>query len=137
MRGHRSEIIEQMTALVVLLAQGSAPAELAPHLAGAKLFAATKKDGGVRPIAVGEALRRLVAKVLCESSKQAARSYLWPLQVGCGSPLGAEIATHTLRQWGIRNASASKALLNIDFSNAFNCVCRDVALRQVREHFPN
>eukprot|EP00973_Karenia_brevis_P016760 2295660-Karenia_brevis.AAC.1 len=96
--GYKTTLLEQVSALVTLLAKGGAPDELAPHLAGAKLFAASKKDGGVRPIAVGEALRRLVAKVLCELNKQSARDHLWPFQVGCGSPLGAEIAVHTLRQ---------------------------------------
>ena len=66
-------------------------------------------------VPVGEALRRLVAKTLCEPSKKDAREYLWPLQVGCGSPLGAEIAIHTLRQWCSRNADTGKVLLKIDF----------------------
>eukprot|EP00973_Karenia_brevis_P025856 3567929-Karenia_brevis.AAC.1 len=57
--GYKSTLLEQLAALVTLLARGAAPDELAPYLAGAKLFAASKKDGGVRPIAVGEALRRL------------------------------------------------------------------------------
>eukprot|EP00665_Eupelagonemidae_sp_cell47_P002210 gene2211-6737_t len=46
-------VVEQLTAVTNLLARGDAPAELAPHLAGASLIALAKKDGGVRPIAVG------------------------------------------------------------------------------------
>ena len=109
-----------------LLAKGDAPVALAPHLAGAKLFAATKKNGGIRPIAIGETLRRLTAKSLCHSTRDATKAHLWPLQVGCGSPLGAETAIHTLRQWRERNSQTEKVLLKIDFSNAFNCISRQV-----------
>jgi hypothetical protein len=85
---------------------------------------------------VGEALRRLVAKCLCEQSKETAWSYFWPIQVGCGSPLGAETAIHTLRQWCTRQTGTNKVLLKIDFSNAFNCVSRTAALRELHLHFP-
>ena len=84
----KATVIEQLASVLSLLARGAAPESLMPHLAGAKLFAAEKKDGGVRPIAVGEILRRLTAKCLCHAAKDSARNLLWPLQVGCGSPLG-------------------------------------------------
>lgn len=60
------------------MARGEAPAEapasLAPHLAGASLHALPKPSGGVRPTAVGESLRRLVGKLLCQAVKTEARS---------------------------------------------------------------
>ena len=114
---------------------GHAPEEVRPHLAGDQLFAATKEDGGIRPIAVGETLRRLAAKAFCEQSKQEDRKYLWPLQVRCGSRLGAEITAYTLRQWVSRHSGSDKPLLKIDFTNAFNCIDRSAALQEVREHF--
>jgi len=40
----------------------------APYLCAARLIPPRKKDGGVRPIAVGETLRRLVAKWLLGSA---------------------------------------------------------------------
>eukprot|EP00660_Eupelagonema_oceanica_P018724 gene18724-20528_t len=63
---HGDQCAEHITALVSLLADGAAPRQLAPHLAGAALFGLPKADGGLRPIAVGETLRRLVAKALCD-----------------------------------------------------------------------
>jgi len=134
--GYKSTLVEQLTALTTLMVLGHAPEDVRPHLAGAKLFAATKKNGGIRPIAVGEALRRLAAKTLCEQSKQEARDYLWPLQVGCGSRLGTEITIHTLRQWVSRHSGSDKLLLKIDFTNAFNCIDRSAVLREVCGHFP-
>jgi hypothetical protein len=61
---HSDEVSAHLSALCALLAKGEAPAVVAPHLAGASLHALPKKQGGVRPIAVGDTLRRLVGKLL-------------------------------------------------------------------------
>ena len=63
----RDELVEHTTSLVALLTRGEALRQVAPFLAGASLTALPKKDGGVRPIAVGETLRRLSAKFLCST----------------------------------------------------------------------
>jgi hypothetical protein len=57
-------LLAQLCAVVNLLAQGRAPDFVAPVLAGAGLVALPKPNGGVRPIAVGEILRRLTSKCL-------------------------------------------------------------------------
>ena len=49
------------------------PLELAADIAGANFFALQKPDGGIRPIAVGETLRRLVSKCLCAEVRDDAR----------------------------------------------------------------
>ena len=134
---NRATVLELLTEVVQLLADGRGPDELAPFLAGAGLMASEKKDGGVRPIAVGEILRRLVAKILCKEVQEAARQHLWPLQVGVASPLGAECAIHIASQWRERNAAApDEVFLKVDFSNAFNSVNRAQVLAAVEEHFP-
>ena len=51
-----------MTSFVNLVSSHKLPAEVHPIFGGASLIALRKKDGGVRPIAVGLTLRRLVAK---------------------------------------------------------------------------
>ena len=51
-----------ITGLVNCMGGGKVPAQVAPYLCGAGLFAALKKDGSLRPIAVGEILRRLISK---------------------------------------------------------------------------
>ena len=55
-----------MSALVLfveLVLNGDTPTSIRPLSFGANLTALRKKGGGVRPIAVGCTLRRLVAKV--------------------------------------------------------------------------
>ena len=61
---HADEVREQLTGLVNPLARGEAPKPIADCLAGATLIALEKKDGGIRPIAAGETVRRLVGKCL-------------------------------------------------------------------------
>ena len=135
---YRDQVVEHTTALVQLLASGHAPAALAPILAGASLAALPKKDGGIRPIAVGETWRRLVGKCLCKASQEHAATLLFPLQIGVAQPLGTEVGVHTARQWCQRNAGdRNKVFLKIDFENAFNTVDRVTFLQQCRLHFPS
>ncbi|CAL1154289.1 unnamed protein product [Cladocopium goreaui] len=85
---HGDEVASHLVALCQLLARGE-PALVAPHLAGARLHALPKKQGGVRPIAVGETLRRLVSKALCQAVREDAVNHFCPLQVGVGARMGA------------------------------------------------
>jgi len=135
---HRDELLHHTTALVQLLAQGRAPRSIAPVLAGASLSALPKKDGNVRPIAVGETWRRLVAKCLCKETQSRALFHLYPLQIGVSLPLGTEAGIKAARQWCQRNAGhPDKVMLKIDFENAFNCVDRQQILQQCRDKIPS
>ena len=74
---HGDEAMEQLTSICNLLARGDVPKLLAQHLAGASLMALEKPGGGIRPIAIGEVLRRLVAKCFCNLYEREATAYLW------------------------------------------------------------
>ena len=80
-----------------LLINGQTPAKVIPILCGATLIACKKKDGGVRPIAVGEVIRRLASKCVMAGVARDAANLLAPLQVGVGTPLGCEAIVHALR----------------------------------------
>ena len=128
---YRDEVLERCCALLNLLAIGDAPTALSPFLAGATLTALPKKDDGVRPVAVGEGWRRLTAKYLCNSYKDQASSYFFPLQIGVAQPQGTEIGLETARQWsGCNKDNSSAILVKIDFANAFTYVERQVFLEQ-------
>ena len=87
---HADQVAEHLTSTITLLIRGQAHADVSPWLCGALLMALPKKDGGLRPIAVGEVLRRLAAKTLCAAFQEQARNYLCPLQIGVAQPLGTE-----------------------------------------------
>ena len=72
------------------MAAGLAPRELAPFIAGAPLMALLKQGGGLRPIAIGETIRRLVSKCCCEATTEDAKIIFGPLQVGVATQGGAE-----------------------------------------------
>ena len=110
---------------------------MAPVLAGAGLVALPKPSGGVRPIAVGELLRRLTGKCLMALVREEASSHFWPAQAGVAVKGGAEKAVHAVRAWTQRHAgSRTEVVVKLDFSNAFNCVSRDAVLQQACQHFP-
>ena len=58
------DCLHQLTCLVNFLLFGKAPRLMAPWLCGAPITALHKKNGGVRPIAVCETIRRLVSRVV-------------------------------------------------------------------------
>ena len=124
--------------VVRLLSNGCAPPEVAPHLCGATLLACQKKGGGLRPIAVGEVLRRLTFKCLSCSVREQAIQTLAPLQVGVGVKGGCEAIVHavsrTLEDPNIPPDEQWTLLL--DFTNAFNNISRDYMFEEIRSHVP-
>jgi hypothetical protein len=108
-----------------------------PTLFGARLVALVKKDGGLRPIACGEILRRLAGKVLCGLCKKALVKALLPVgQVGVGVPNGIEGLYFAARQAGMRIAPTF-ACLKLDLVNAFNEVSRHEVLAAVAADCPD
>ena len=86
----------------------------------------------MRPIAVGDVLRRLVGKaILATPACRDAIASLAPPQVGVGVPGAAEAAAMTMQALASKLRSASPwVALQVDFSNAFNCVHRPHLLHQ-------
>lgn len=135
---HATAALVAITALANTLVAGMACQEIAPYLCGAPLLAINKKNNDVRPIAVGEILRRLVAKCLCSHTKAKANSFLAPLQLGVGVRGACEAIVHAFNSL-VESLSPSCnpiAILLIDISNAFNSVNRSRLLSEVARHFP-
>ena len=124
-----------ITDLSNILLAGETPPEVRKCLFGATLLAIGKKDGGVRPIAVGFVWRRLAAKVACRHITERCANLFSPRQLGVGIPGGAEAAVHATRIF-LDNLQPGNILLKIDFQNAFNTVRRDVILEEIKEVFP-
>lgn len=130
--------LEALTDLINAMAAGEAPVTARALLAGASLHALAKKDGGIRPIAVGETLRRLTSKLVGTRAVDEAREYLQPLQCGVRCANGAEAVVHMTAQYMFRHSDdRSKAVLKIDFENAFNSVDRAVMLKACLAHAPS
>ena len=125
-----------LTGLVNLLARGAAPEGSAAWIAGAPLYPLRKKDGGVRPVAVGEVLRRLVSKCFCSKFKgRCEKTFLEVGQVGVGIKGGAEAAVTAVRN-ALERGDKNLGVLKVDLENAFNSIDRKAVLEAVREFFP-
>jgi hypothetical protein len=118
------------------MAGGSVPEAVAPYLCGANLFGAKKKCGGVRPIAVGNLLRRLTSKCFSFALADRAATLLGPHQLGVGIRGGIEAIIHTVREV-LQDGDANMGILQIDLINAYNMADRDSAFREVEENFPD
>ena len=115
---------------------GNVPNDVLTIFFGANLIALSKKDNGVRPIAVGFTLRRMAGKMLMCKVNGKCETLLRPQQLGVGTPKGAEAAVHAIRAYVKSPENKNKVLLKIDMKNAFNQVRRDVILKLVKEHTP-
>ena len=118
-------MISKLSEFTNLCLSGDIPDIICPVFFGATLCALSKKNGGIRPIAVGYTLRRLVAKTACRLLCDRVVSKLAPTQLGFGVQHGSEAAAHAARTC-LQDLVPGKAILKIDFSNAFNSLRRDV-----------
>ena len=126
-----------VAAFVVLLtrhvAQGTAPGQ--QLLCTSRLTPLLKADGGIRPIAVGELLYRLVAKSLVRHFS--APSQLLPWQFGVGSPGGTEPITRAIeRAVDFDLPAPYRHVTSLDFSNAFNSLRRAQVGKGLLQHAP-
>lgn len=94
---------------------GAVPPIAAVYFAGARLIALVKKDTTHRPIAVGDTLRRLAAKLLSAAHRKQIRTVLESAsQVGVGTPSAIDGICLSIRRL------APEHVLKIDLVNAFN-----------------
>lgn len=102
-------------------------------------LACKKKGGGLRPIAVGEVLRRLTSKCISKSVRSKALNILTPLQGGVGVPVGCEAIVHSVTrvQENTTIPPGERWSLLLDFSNAFNRVDRSCMFQEIRSHIPS
>lgn len=134
-----AHVLQGITQLVNIIAAGKDPPSVVPHVCGANLLAFPKKDGGLRPNAVGEVLRRLTSKCLSLLVQRSATEYLAPLQLGVGVKGGCEAIVNSVFKTLEDNdiPPSDKWILLVDFSNAFNMIDRACIFEEFRAHIPS
>ena len=94
----------------------------------ARLLAIQKPDGGgIRPIAIGETLARLVGRSMVVQLRDALKEHLMPLQFGIAVPGGTEAVVLGIR--AALQAHPDWVVLKVDVSNAFNTCTGHASLR--------
>ena len=132
---HDKGFITRFIALLQLLVDGKAPPAMAPFIASAPLIPLLKKNGDIRPIAIGETMRRIISKCALRSVITAATELLGPMQSGIGTPNAIESILISLNAAFVEEKSARQrgtCALLVDFKNAFNSVSRITILNMVQ-----
>ena len=87
------------------------------------------KNPGLRPIGVGEVLRRIAGKVILSVLKNDVIDCTGSLQECAGQEAGIEAAAHALNS--LYNDENNDAVLLLDASNALNSLNREVFLHSI------
>ena len=133
-----SALLAGLTSFAQAAISGSLHPRIAPLLCASTLVPLQKKDGGVRPIAVGDTLRRVVGKLLLSTSQAREEiKSLQPRQVGVGTPFAAELVGMAMQRIADSRPNGSWVALQVDVSNAFNCISRPAMLRQCAKKAPS
>jgi hypothetical protein len=113
------------------------PLDVGQIVCCATLTPIKKKDGGLRPIATGEVVRRLTSKVLARKVLLDMRELLEPSQIGVGLPGACELAALKVEAlMRDQDAEADYGLLQVDMANAYNTIDRAAMLTQVERLCP-
>ena len=129
--------LKSLTKLINLFGDCKIPEPLKPVFFGAKLIALIKIDGGLRPIAIGNTLRRIASKCAGSKALSERQNFFGNLRVGCGAKRGAEIAAHSFRNLTERyDKPKCTVLLILDFKKAFNSLNRETMLNHVYSNRP-
>ena len=134
-------ICSSLRAVINILASGKATS-ISRYLAGGGSLTALIKNKedlplDIRPIAVGEAMRRPAGKCLCILSKDKAAEWFGPFQLDVACLSEAEKIIHGVRRcfqdhWNDDDFVMCKT----DLTNAFNMASRQALLEESATHFP-
>jgi hypothetical protein len=133
----REDLLAMFTVFLNRMVKGDFPSVISPFYNDATLIPLRKANDGIRPIAVGECLRRICGKACMIQLRTKASTLFHPFQLGVGTRCGAEAITHTVTEILSRlNINDEYGLIQVDYENAFNGFGRGPLFEAVREHFP-
>ena len=127
------DTVELLLEALTCLAQAKVPSDVTEALMGAGLTALAKPDGGVRGIATGSSLRRLVARILARQFMQEFESECAPFQYALSTRAGTDCVGHFLRAATDDNPRAT--ILSVDGVRASDHVLRLAMLERLL-HMP-
>ena len=108
------------------------PASVAPLLS-CRLIA-LDKNPGVRPIGIGDTVRRIIAKAILSITKQDLQEAAGSMQLCAGQIAGIEAGVHAVHT--LFQKEDTEAVLLVDASNAFNALNRQTVLHSIQRLCP-
>ena len=88
------------------------------------------KNPGVRPIGIGEVLRRIIGSAVTTFLKNDIINAVGPLQLSAGQNGGCEAAVHAMEK--LYNTDDCEGILLVNASNAFNSLNRATSLHNIQ-----
>ena len=117
-----------------LVVPGQVPPRAMDMLAGASLTPLAKPNGGLRPLAVGEVLRRATARAMCAQERESFTTDLEPHQFAVGLPGCCEVIQKSVSVLIGQNPDFLVAAL--DVHNAYNSILRGTCIQAMRRSQP-
>ena len=121
-----SDATDLFVAVCNRIAQGKVPEEVREAFTSARITALSKPDGGIRGIATGCTLRRLVARALAKQFMNAFEEECAPFQYTLSTRAGTDCVGHTLR--AATDANPSLTILSVDGIGAYDHILRSAML---------
>lgn len=95
-----------------------------------------KRNGGERPLAIGEAFYRIMGRTVMQKLGKSLGKQLRPFQLGCGTDGGAEIAARTAQLVYNSRDFTDTAIITFDIRNAFGSLPRSLMLEGILKRCP-
>ena len=134
----RQRYFSSLTSLVNSMNQGKIPIQIRPFLFAATLQAAKKKQGGIRPIAIGDVYAHLTSKCLASLLAEEVASVFRSFQLGVKIRGGCESVIHATSATFFSDCHPEKRyILKLDLENAYNNADRLHFIAETRKRFPS
>ena len=124
-----AKMTRKLCTVEVVAQQTAGNSSLEAYIAS-RLVPLVKEPAGIRPIGIGEVLRRIVGKTIVGEIKPEIMESSGSLQLCGGQKAGCEAAAHAMRE--IFESEETDAVLFIDASNAFNSLNREALLHNIK-----
>ena len=128
------ELADEIAVLAKRICKENIPSDYLKLLWECRLVALRKDDNGVRPVGIGETLRRIVGKCVNKALGNDVQLAAGALQTCAGMESGVEAAIHAMST--IFEEDQCEAVLLVDAENAFNRLNREVALHNIQRTCP-
>ena len=125
------EATELLTQAAQHLAQAKVPSTVAEALRVARLTALTKRTGGVRGIATGEVLRRLVSRTLAQQFGHEVSAACMPYQFALNTRAGTDCIGLLLR--ALTDLDEDLVVVSLDGIGAYDHIKRSAMLSKLRK----
>ena len=125
----RTAVARMTTVLCTKEIETSAINSLEAYIA-CRLIPLEKAPSGIRPIGIGEVLRRIIGKTIVTEIKEDIMESAGCLQLCAGQKAGCEAAAHAMQE--IFEDDETDGVLFIDASNAFNSLNREALLHNIK-----